>query len=90
MVSLIDLFGFSLSKAERREVGPTAITGPCEPVILCPLLAYADLVAERKMTDATSGQGEQRGKVYETAAAPASFKSDLWNHFDFFWSRNGK
>lgn len=36
------------------------------------------------MTDATSGQGEQGGKVYETAAVPARFKSDAWNHFGLF------
>lgn len=57
------------SKTERREVGTTVNTGPCVLLILCALLACADLVIDQEMLDAASVEGEPNGKVCETADA---------------------
>lgn len=61
-------------KAQLREVGTTFT------VILCPLLTYTDLGAERKWQ---SLQVAKESQVRETADAPVRFKFSVWIHFGF-------
>lgn len=65
-----------VSPAVWREVGATFTIGPCLPTILCVPLAYTDLAVERKWWPSD--------KVLD----PASFGSEVWEHFGFPVSRD--
>lgn len=73
------MYLFICSKAKRSEVGTTVTFGPWVPTILCTLLAFTDLVVERKRRMLQSDEGEPNRKVWEIANVPATLRwESIW------------